>query len=42
MGASASEIEIETERDDRGGVSVVATWIKPENSEMPPAPGDEV
>ncbi len=28
MGASASEIEIETERDEDGGVSVVVTWIK--------------
>ena len=42
MWASASEIEIETERDKHGGVKVVATWIKPETAEMPPAPGNEV
>ena len=40
MGASASEIEIETERDEGGGVKVVATWIKPKTAEMPPAGGD--
>ena len=28
MGATASEIEIETERDTHGGVRVVATWLK--------------
>jgi len=28
MGATASEIEIETERDEHGGVNVVATWLK--------------
>jgi hypothetical protein len=28
MGASASNIEIVTDRDESGGVNVVATWIK--------------
>ncbi|MEC5181793.1 hypothetical protein [Arthrobacter sp. CG_A4] len=28
MGAAASAIEVVTERDGGGGVSVVATWIK--------------
>lgn len=28
MGADPSEIDVVTDRDDRGGVSVVATWIK--------------
>jgi hypothetical protein len=27
MGASASNIEIVTDRDESGGVNVVATWI---------------
>lgn len=30
MGAEPAEIVIATERDDNGGVSVVATWTKPE------------
>jgi hypothetical protein len=29
MGAAASEIDVVTDRDDGGGVSVVATWLKP-------------
>ncbi|MCZ9880415.1 hypothetical protein [Arthrobacter sp. B2a2-09] len=41
MGASASEIEIVTERDARGGVNVVATWNKSPNADLPRAPGDE-
>jgi hypothetical protein len=36
MGAPASDIHIETERDERGGVYVVAAWVKPEIAEMPP------
>jgi hypothetical protein len=28
MGAPAAEIDIVTDRDDSGGVKVVATWIK--------------
>ena len=29
MGAPASDIDVSTERDDHGGISIVATWIKP-------------
>jgi hypothetical protein len=42
MGASASDIQIETERDERGGVNVIATWVKSAIADMPPAPGDGV
>lgn len=42
MGASVSDIQIESERDDHGGVNVIATWIKPELPQTPPASGDEV
>jgi hypothetical protein len=40
MGASASEIEIVTDRDQNGGVNVVATWIKPATLDEGAAPGD--
>ncbi|MEV8148035.1 hypothetical protein AB0O52_07780 [Arthrobacter sp. NPDC080073] len=40
MGASASEIEIETERDEDGGVSVVVTWIKSPVTEVDQDSGD--
>ncbi len=30
MGASASEIDVAIDRDDGGGVSVVASWLKPD------------
>lgn len=40
MGASASEIEIVTDRDQNGGVSVVATWIKPANVDEGAVPGE--
>jgi hypothetical protein len=33
MGAAASEIDVVADRDDRGGVSVVATWLKPAAAE---------
>ena len=33
MGAAASEIDVVTDRDDGGGVSVVATWIKAAEAE---------
>lgn len=36
MGASASDIQIETERDEGGGVNVIAAWVKPEIADMPP------
>ncbi|WP_256336250.1 hypothetical protein [Arthrobacter sp. ov407] len=29
MGAAASEIDVVIDRDDGGGVSVVASWLKP-------------
>lgn len=40
MGASASEIEIVTDRDQNGGVSVVATWVRPANPEEGEVPGE--
>lgn len=40
MGASASEIEIATDRDENGGVSVVATWAKPANVDEGAVPGE--
>lgn len=39
MGASASEIEIVTDRDQNGGCSVVATWVKPANVDEGDVPG---
>ena len=30
MGAAASEIDVVIDRDDGGGVSVVASWLKPD------------
>ena len=30
MGAAASEIDVAIDRDDGGGVSVVASWLKPD------------
>lgn len=40
MGASASEIEIVTDRDENGGVNVVATWIKPATLDEGAVPGE--
>lgn len=40
MGASASEIEIVTDRDEHGGVNVVATWIKPATLGEGAVPGE--
>ena len=40
MGASASEIEIVTDRDEHGGVNVVATWIKPATLDEGAMPGE--
>jgi hypothetical protein len=40
MGASASEIEIVTDRDQDGGVNVVATWIKPATLDEGAVPGE--
>lgn len=42
MGATQEEINIETDRDEGGGVKVVATWNKPgvQDSQIPgDAPG---
>ncbi|MEZ2389525.1 hypothetical protein AB6813_08230 [bacterium RCC_150] len=38
MGALASEIDIVTDVDDDGGVSVVATWLKSSVADEPEAP----
>ena len=35
MGAAPSEIDVTTDRDDHGGVSVVATWTRAEGFEEP-------
>lgn len=40
MGASASEIEIVTDRDEHGGVSVVATWARPAGPDEGDVPGE--
>lgn len=40
MGASATEIEIVTDRDEHGGVNVVATWIKAAALDEGPVPGE--
>jgi hypothetical protein len=40
MGASPSEIEIVTDRDEHGGISVVATWIKPATLDEGAVPGE--
>ena len=42
MGAAASEIEIVSEKDDHGGVSVVATWIKSPLADEPGEPGEPI
>ncbi len=39
MGAPASAIDISTERDDHGGVSIVATWIKAATTDEGVIPG---
>lgn len=40
MGAAASEIDITTDRDEDGGVSVVAAWIKPATHDEGAARGE--
>ncbi|MCU1548218.1 MAG: hypothetical protein JWO29_1169 [Arthrobacter sp.] len=40
MGASASEIEIVTDRDGSGGVNVAATWIKKATATGETTPGN--
>lgn len=39
MGASDSDIDIVTDRDPQGGVSVVATWLKAATLDEDAAPG---
>jgi hypothetical protein len=39
MGAPASDIEVVTDHDESGGVSVVATWIKADAESDEAAPG---
>lgn len=39
MGAAASDIEIVTDRGQDGGVSVVATWVKPADAGEGAMPG---
>jgi hypothetical protein len=39
MGAPASDIEVVTDHDESGGVSVVATWIKADTESDEAAPG---
>ena len=40
MGAAASAIEITTDRDQNGGVSMVATWVKPADADEEAVPGE--
>lgn len=40
MGAAASEIDIVTDRDQNGGVSVVASWVKPADPGEGAMPGE--